>query len=319
MTKIVSYGKFRQTYDERVRAFYHDLMKAETTLEKKKLFIAFYQYLKNLSFTLGAFSEATFNFYDTIGKDTESLEEEFLDEKITNVLPNFDYISYKRVLGYHDDEFILHSLVGQTRLYLAKKLHLTTGRQFQNANLTNLCLKASLYLKKLCNQKHIKINIIKINPGFREEDNLYDGNGFHYFSVIQLHDKKYLIDTTYSQFFFLKENILSRIGVVGLSGCNPGAFMYLNKERKKVADKILQDGFILLTKDTLKSYLDGFTISYRNASFYELTNDFSLETPYTHREYQQFLEGKCSQAFYEGIENLGYQCTPTKLNIGDKL
>ncbi len=112
-----------------------------------------------------------------------------------------------------------------------------------------------------------------------------------------------------------QRNILSRIGLIGLSGCDPGIFMYMDPQRKKVAETLLKNGFIKVTKESLKCYLDGFTLSFRNINYYEKTNDYSFQTPYTFEDYLRFLKREDDQIKHEGKENLGYNFNASSLII----
>ena len=88
--------------------------------------------------------------------------------------------------------------------------------------------------------------------------------------------------------------------------------MLMSEERKKIAQKILKDGYIKLTPNVLKYYLDGFTNFYRNGTYYEETNDFSYEPTYQDSDYMAFLEGKDNQLNHEKEKYLAYQKLPLK-------
>ena len=84
----------------------------------------------------------------------------------------------------------------------------------------------------------------------------------------------------------------------------------MNEERKKVANKVLTDGWIEWNNSNMKNYLDGFTMSYRNGLYYERTNDFSFKTKYKIEDYNRFINGKDNTINHEGRDNLGYQQIP---------
>ena len=184
---------------------------------------------------------------------------------------------------------------------------------FNNLDLTNYCSVACDYILNICKSLNIKGIKIKIIPGFSDKYQLYYGGRNHYFIILDINNNKYLLDSTYSQFFLLKRNIIDRIGIINLSGCDAGIFMNMDKNRKLVSNKILQDGFIRLDEDTLKQYLDGFAISYRNGLYYENTNDYSYTTNYSAKDYENFLKGLDSQITHEKISYLGYQRKPSKM------
>ena len=84
----------------------------------------------------------------------------------------------------------------------------------------------------------------------------------------------------------------------------------MTKKRLLVAKKILKDGWIELTDDNLKSYLDGFTLFYRNGLYYEKKTNSSYETSYTSKDYNNLITGYDSQVDHEDIETLGFQQRP---------
>ena len=280
--------------------------------EKIRIFKEMYCFIKQLSLSLGPFY-VNYRIYELIRKNIIELENKYLNEIfITNIIPNYNFIQSKNLLSYQDNEYICHYIILKTRYFLHKEKASYNG-SFANLDLTNYCLKAINYIMKICHEKGIKATKIKINPGFSEKAKLYNGGKFHYFAVIELNNKNYLLDPTYSQLFLLKRSIIDRIGIINLSGCDAGIFMYMDDERKLVADKILQDGFIKLNEDTLKHYLDGFAISYRNGLYYENTSDYSYTTNYTSKDYENFLKGLDSQINHEKISYLGYQRKPSKI------
>ena len=185
----------------------------------------------------------------------------------------------------------------------------------------NKCLDASNKVKELCNELNIECYTIPIYPGYQKEANLMNGCGFHFFNIIKLGNKYYLVDTTYSQFFLIKQNHLERIGIPNSAGCKLGTFMTLNNDRKEIATKILKDGYIELDEDIFKNYLDGFTLSFRNGLYYEQTQDFSFTTEYTKDDYIRFLDGDDNQINHEEKQLLGLQKKPlSKIHLPfDKL
>ena len=182
---------------------------------------------------------------------------------------------------------------------------------------TDQCCNAADYVSYICNQNNIKCYLIDIFPGYKEDARILENakcihSRCHYANVVEYNGKYYLVDVTYSQFFHLYKNNLDRLGVVGFDGCAPGTFMLLNEERKNLAQTLVMYGYIELTENIFKSYLDGFTISFRNGSYYETTNDFSYTTDYTVEDYIKFLAREDNQINHEGIRNLGYQKKPLK-------
>ena len=196
----------------------------------------------------------------------------FSDQYLIPYQPRFNPNFHYRNINWHDATSILDYIVNEAR----RQLKIEYG--IENINLADI----------------------------------YNGSGYHYVVFAKVNNKKYLIDTTYAQFFTAKWNTLDRLGLCNVQNCLPGRYMIMNKERLLVAKKILRDGWIELTSDTFKHYLDGFTLSYRNGLYYERNNDFSYETPYTAKDYLSFLEGKDNQVKREGRELLGFQYEPLR-------
>ena len=62
-----------------------------------------------------------------------------------------------------------------------------------------------------------------------------------------------------------------------------------------------------MNEENIKNYFDGFAISFRNGTFYDLTEDYSYTTNYSPYDYLRFINGYDSQYHHEGEEVLGYQ------------
>ena len=227
--------------------------------------------------------------------------------------PNFNYYKDDRINKPIQDEELLDKLVLKTRKELLNFYSLDNPNDvIKKICFTNNCYDASTIFKAVCDDNDIKSYMIELNPGYSNRENLCNGNCFHYFNIVYHNKKYFLVDCTYRQFFKIKGNFLEKIGILNIQGCLPGTFMLMDEERKKVAQKILKDGWIELDDNVLKHYLDGFTISYRNGLYYEKTNDYSYTTEYTTDDYIRFLKGEDNQINHEGKEVLGYQKRPSK-------
>lgn len=202
-------------------------------------------------------------------------------------------------------------------VYIARKF-IVDSNSYCNINdidLTNNCKIVSTFINNLCNSLGIKSRLVKISPGFSEEANLLDGHGYHYFVIVTINNKEYLIDCTYSQFFNLSQNILQRIGIVGLVSCNPGTFMIMNNSRMQLAYQLLQNGWIEFNQENIKNYFDGFALSYRNGLYYEQNKDNKYTTNYTYIDYLNFINGQDNQINHESIETLGIQKRPLSYHM----
>lgn len=233
---------------------------------------------------------------------------------ITDTKPRYRYGMFSNeVPDTHDIKEKLDWIVYMTRRYLHIKYY-SQQINFHQLDLTNQCLTASKKVKEYATQLNLDCKMVIIYPGFTKYPELYDGNGYHCINIITYDDKTYLIDCTYSQFFTLRGNNLERIGLLEMSGCLPGVFMLMNNERKRVADEILENGWIQATKGNLKRYLDGFAISYRNGLYYAKTEDYSYTTIYNADDYLEFMKRHDNQVNREGEELLGFQRTLTPKN-----
>ena len=177
-----------------------------------------------------------------------------------------------------------------------------------DAPLTDMCSYSSNLLARCANELDLDSRRVIIYPGFTKEHSLlHFGSGYHAFNIITINDKKYIVDLTYRQFFLSDKSSLERIGVCSLFNTLPGKFMTLNESRMETASKILKDGYVEMTDENMKNYFDGFALSFRNATYYDETDDFSFTTLYSPYDYMRFIDEEDSQLNHEGIERLGYQ------------
>lgn len=227
--------------------------------------------------------------------------------KIENRLPDYYIIDSNLFMNSSSSsktptEVILNSIVRKSQAKFMKKYR--NPIDLNTLNLRNECYNFSCIVKQICQENYIRCQKIVIHPGFTNKIDLYEGNGYHYFNLVQVRNKLYIIDCSYRQFFLLDNNLLKRIGVPNLSGCEPGAFMCLNQSRMNTALTLLKQGWIELNNENGKNYFDGFALSYRNGHYYEQTNDYSFTTNYSLNDYQNFLTGQDNQINHESPEVL---------------
>lgn len=259
-----------------------------------------YTYLKIISIENYKNSEMTTEYFNLKDKILE-IEEQI--PKNLFIIPSKP--KYKKTSLI--DEIVFESRCKFEELYLSPfKIELS------NFHLINYCKNMSNIVNDICIKKGIISKRILMHACFLNNDELYNGGNYHYFNIIIVDNKKYLIDLTYRQFFTLVKNSLNRIGIPYLASPLPGIFMTLNKRRLNLACKLLENGYIELTDENGKDYFDAFTLSYRNGLYYEKTMDFSYTTPYKLDDYINFLKGKDKLTKYEDITTLGYQKVPLK-------
>ena len=182
----------------------------------------------------------------------------------------------------------------------------------EDMSLTDQCFKATYLGKSLCDGFKVYSKALKIEPGFTDKIKLFNGHGYHFFLMVDLGSGEYIVDCTYRQFFRLDRNLPERLGVYGLSGCNPGYYMLLDPERKKVADALLKRGWIKATASNFKHYMDGFALSFRNGLYYERNGEEEFKVPYTFYDYKKFLMGEGDQIESQSEECLAVQDSPLK-------
>lgn len=236
----------------------------------------------------------------------------FFNDFVYDSKPDFDPDNEKFLCSEKKDfsvEEFLDFLVWLIRTDLLEDCRYNFGyiENLDNENLANQCFKASYIGKSLCDSFGVSSKAIKICPGFTDDIMLYDGRGYHFFLMVELGSGEYIVDCTYRQFFRLDNNLFERMGVYGLSGCNPGFYMLIDEERKVVADTILKRGWIKATPVNFKAYMDGFALSFRNALYYENNNEVELKVPYTFSDYKRFLTGIDDQIKCQSVEYLAIQ------------
>lgn len=241
-------------------------------------------------------------------------------EDTEETLPN-DFLIQPSIQKFRDikitpeskPEEILEFIVAVARKRLCHTIGFENDiSKFEVQDLRRQCQGMSFFIGDLAKYLGYKVAVKVIEPGYLISSHLYIRGGDHAFVLIYFEDRCFLIDCTYSQFFLVKRCLIEKTGIMRVKNAQAGYFMMLTEERKKVAEKLLRDGWIELTGDTLKHYLDGFTLSYRNGIYYEKTDDFSFTTPYTVDTYMDFISYCGDMLDYEKEETLGYQYRPLK-------
>lgn len=213
-------------------------------------------------------------------------------------------INYSKRRDTYSIEDYLDYVVYYARKQLIANKNLR--KNFNKYDVSNMCWDSSNHVSEASKLCDLKCHVIRIDPGFDEDSCLLGGCGFHYFNIIEKSNKYYLVDVPYKQFFTECDTRLERLGVPYIFPPLAGIYMTLNSFRNQVAATINKYGWIELTDDVLKAYLDGFALSYRNALYYE-DKELQFETKYTAQDYKNFLLHEDSQVHHEGTRVLGYQ------------
>ena len=271
-------------------------------ISNKQLLDNIYKYVKCITKYYCSYNEIS-NYYKFVRGDILYIERKLSgNEKILNVKARFDDLNVDNFIEY---------IVYQTIKYLLQCESLTRF-DLCKLNVANKCDDASTYVKKICENYHVKSYVLSIYPGYKKTARLFNGSGYHFANVVKYENKYYLIDLTYSQFFGSIRNNLERLGLLQMSGCDVGRFMMMSDQDVNIATNLIRNGYIELNDDILKRYLDAFTISFRNGLYYENTLDFSYKCCYTIDDYVKFLKGIDNQINHEQEGNLGFQKKPLK-------
>lgn len=296
-----------EQYVKQIQEYRHTLKKKFRLKEKINIMQKCYDYLKIIAPNFYDFPNINKEYYPLL-KELYACEDALPFRYIIDITPNNYYFDK---YWFKSSDKILDFIVNEARKNI---LGLSKNDKFlyPHRDLTNNCLNTALFIKNLCEQFNIDCQIIKLVPGYTESFEITNGTNYHYLDIITYQGQKYLVDCTYSQFFLLNRCLIQKTGVMLNCGASAGTFMLKNENRLKVAQKILKNGWIPLKKGVLKNYLDGFTLSYRNGLYYELTNDFSYEVIYTEEDYLRFLNNEDNQINHESEVVLGYQKQPLK-------
>lgn len=225
---------------------------------------------------------------------------------------NFDNNFYENIYKPNNDEEFLKFLILLIRKAYMNKYISKHINDIDRIDLSNECFVFSQLVKDVCDSYNINCDVIKIDAGFSNTHKIFDGCGFHYFNIVTLNNKEYIVDCSYRQFFSFRRNITSCLGLINFDTLNVGYYMTNDKEKRKIAEDLIKDGFIELTENNFKLYLDGFTLSFRNGLFYEQNNGLTLKTNYTYDDYLNLLFKDDDLIKYEGKELLGFQKKPLK-------
>lgn len=259
-------------------------------------------------------------FYDELKRlshenyNGSSLSQDY--KNTVNLLTDIEWHAPVHYICYVKDGFIHNNDIITEIINSACKKRFN-GYLDRKFDYTGHCGEIACEIRGLCKKFGIDHQTIIINPLFDKksyspfEEKLGDSVR-HFASLIKLNDKRYLVDITYRQFFMINQNNIKRIGVPYLNSCNPGFFMMKNESYKKIAQHLINFGWIEATDQNLKAYFDGFAISFRNGIYYEDMKDFIFKTDYRAEDYISFLNGDGSQLEKETVISLGRQMRPLK-------
>ena len=140
----------------------------------------------------------------------------------------------------------LNNIVQRERKILAEQHNLNTN------NLSGECVASTFRIVEYCIARGVKAThmwttrLLKVGRGLG-----------HHFSLIEISGKQYIIDCTYRQFFSINNEEFRNEDGYKL----PGIYMLIDSKRAKVAQQILKNGWIEVTPESLKYYLDAFVMA----------------------------------------------------------
>ncbi len=304
VNQIDNYKKVLEGYRFRI-------YKAKTVEEQVTLLKEVYQIVKEISKKMYKEGQGFSKQYYSILQLVLSIEDNVKQAYIMDIKPSYGYKKKKENTPSNED--IVQSIADTIRVILCRKLnqkHGSTNRTFESFDLQGYCPASASMVKQMGDALSIQTTKITIEPGFLKDSPLFNQRKKHCLNLVKVNEELYLVDCTYHQFFLQKDCLIERLGIPMLSGCAPGTFMLMDETRKKVAEKILKDGWIKATPEVIKAYMDGFALSFRNGLYYEETSDFSYTTSYTAEDYIRFLFQEDSQLHYEKESYLGFQSKP---------
>ena len=296
-------------YEVEAKKYYLDI---NFTSDKDKAFNTLeelYRYVKSIQEKYlhdGIINTMFLYVSDEIYKSEEIFGSDFIIESN----PNFNINEFKDKVSISDKKECLRWIIHMAREELTldyPEIKGSTLDILKKATMSDRCTKSSAIVQKYCEKNNINSKRYIIYPGFKKDAHLFGKYRFHAFNIVNIYGKDYIVDLTYRQFFCKDQSSLERTGVFNLTGTLPGRFMIMNTSRLKTATKLLKDGYIEMTEENIKNYFDGFAISFRNGTFYDLKEDYSYTTNYSPYDYLRFINGYDSQYNHEGEEVLGYQ------------
>ncbi len=239
--------------------------------------------------------------------------------KINNSSPDFIYdphfdLSLLFTKDFNEEELVSF-IVQATWQKILKNNLIYTGKNIniKDFDMTNLCYDAACYVHKLAKEVDLECHMLTIWPGYDQFAGLYKGySGYHCFDILSIGNNKYIIDCTYSQFFYLNKNVIDRLGIPLVASQCVGYYMTCDEEANTLASELLTKGYVKYTAQNLKKYLDAFSLSFRNGLYYEILGKVDYTTNYTHKDYINFLAGYDNQLAHEPKEGLGLQKRPLK-------
>ncbi len=271
-----------------------------------------YTFLKAISPILHSEEGGISKFYYVLRAELASLEDFKLPFESIITMPKIDITYPDGKPDTKDHEAILNYIVSVTRNAIYRKL--TVGNRskipLEETDLANECYDCAWYSHDVAKDLGLEAKVLTIQPGFNPMS--YGQGMAHCCTVIEIDSIPYLVDCTYSQFFWTKRCLSGRLGLMEYPGPAPGAFMVIDPERKKIAETILKQGWIENTPSVYKAYMDGFALCYRNGLYYEDTKDFTFRTSYTKENYDSFFSYDDDQFNHEKGSHLCFQKRPLK-------
>ena len=231
-----------------------------------------------------------------------------------------DFLSQKYIIDFHhsfntkqkpDCNNVLDYIVwcGRKAIMPRASKSKEVCQDLANWQYGDLCFEASKNIWAACNKLGVRCYVVKIVPGFDDNTEISHQYKHHFFVVVQYDSRQFIVDITYAQFFEERFNQLDRLGIPLIDVPEIGCYMKMLPNGSEIAYKLFTDGYFEITEKSLKTYFDSFTLSYRNALYYE---EGGILLPYSIEQYMNFINDRDSQFKHEKIYCLGRQSRPLK-------
>lgn len=226
-----------------------------------------------------------------------------------NFTKNYIHISPEAIKDKDEIE-IVEYIVHRVRSFMAAQFccdHDEVSVDLGKLDLLGFCDEISGKVYFVCSALGLYSRDATICPAFYDKRNIYEKGNNHVFVAVQIGERQFVIDLTYSQFFQVKNNNYNRLGIPFLGGCAPGFYMTLTEERRAFAENLMRKGYFEVTEENVKLYFDGFAMSYRNGLYYEEMNPIIYQTDYKAEDYLRFIAKEDNQLNHEEKLYLGRQ------------
>lgn len=212
----------------------------------------------------------------------------------------------KTGISENDINTILKYIVNNTRSSLKEELQTLS---LDTEDMMGLCGFAQAIAAYQLKELGVDINIGNIGGlDFSDARHAYVVANFPVNINGELQTKKYLLDTTYRQFFQTKYANYEQY-FMGNDAPSAGYFVCKTNKGQEFANKLIEDGYIELTEENAKIYGDGFYLTCKGKSEYKNGKPpkGKISTPIKGEQYLQDITKQNGELDYskEELEYIG--------------